>query len=153
MSDPTPRRAGRKARMAARASGPPANPAPPGQLGGHYKPLSDADLHAIYHTALRLLSDLGMGEVPDRLRDTLEQAGAMSLHNGRVSLPQSLVEEAIDRAPKTFPLHGRDPARSIEVGGASVHFGTGGAAVQTLDRQSRLYRSSTLADLHDFTRL
>ncbi|WP_420012667.1 trimethylamine methyltransferase family protein [Tateyamaria sp.] len=153
MSDPTPRRAGRKARMAARAAGPPANPAPPGQAGGRYKPLSDADLHAIYQTALRLLSDLGMGEVPDRLRRTLENAGASSKPDGRVSLPRALVEEAIDRAPETFPLHGRDPKRSIEVGGTSVHFGTGGAAVQTLDRQTRLYRASTLADLHDFTRL
>lgn len=139
--------------MAARAAGPPVNPAPPGQTGGQYRPLSDADLKNIYQTALRLLSDLGMGEVPDRLRASLERAGAASLPNGRVSIPNSLVEDAIDRAPKTFTLHGRDPSRSIDVGGDSVHFGTGGAAVQTLDRKSHLYRSSTLADLHDFTRL
>ncbi|WP_223426743.1 trimethylamine methyltransferase family protein [Tateyamaria pelophila] len=153
MSDPTPRRAGRRARMAARAAGPPSNPAPPGQIGGQYKPLSDADLHSIYRTALRLLSDLGMGEVPTRLRASLEAAGAVSMPNGRVSMPSTLVEEAIDHAPKTFTLHGRDPARSIEVGGNAVHFGTGGAAVQTLDRDSHIYRSATLADLHDFTRL
>lgn len=153
MSDPTPRRAGRRARMAARAAGPPSNPAPPGQIGGQYKPLSDADLHSIYRTALRLLSDLGMGEVPTRLRASLEAAGAVSMPNGRVSIPSTLVEEAIDHAPKTFTLHGRDPARSIEVGGNAVYFGTGGAAVQTLDRDSHIYRSATLADLHDFTRL
>lgn len=94
-----------------------------------------------------------MGEVPDRLRQTLENAGARSMPGGRVSIPAALVEEAIDQTPKTFPLHGRDPTRTIEVGGMSVHFGTGGAAVQTLDRHSRLYRPSTLADLHDFTRL
>ena len=39
-------------------------------------------------------------------------------------------------AAKTFTLHGRDEARSIEVGGDRVHFGTGGAAVQTLDLDS-----------------
>ncbi len=108
---------------------------------------------SIYQTALRLLAELGMGEVPDRLRKTLEGAGVQNLENGRIALPRSLVEDAIASTPKTFPLHGRDPNRTIEVGGDSVHFGTGGAAVQTLDRESRLYRPSTLADLHDFTRL
>jgi trimethylamine--corrinoid protein Co-methyltransferase len=56
-------------------------------------------------------------------------------------------------APKTITLHGRDPARSIEVGGDRVHFGTGGAAVQTLDLDSGDYRASTLQDLYDFARL
>lgn len=153
MSDPKPRRAGRSARKAARAAGPPMNPAPPGQAGGQYRPLAEPELHSIYDTALRLLEDLGMGDVPDRLRATLEAAGATSTPTGRITLPRSLVEDAIAAAPKTFPLHGRDPARSIEVGGTAVHFGTGGAAVQTLDRQTRLYRASTLTDLHDFTRL
>ncbi|WP_299286459.1 trimethylamine methyltransferase family protein [uncultured Tateyamaria sp.] len=153
MSDPAPRRSGRSARKAARAAGPPMNPAPPGQSGGQYTPLSEAEMGSIYQTALRLLAELGMGEVPDRLRKTLEGAGVQNLENGRIALPRSLVEDAIASTPKTFPLHGRDPNRTIEVGGDSVHFGTGGAAVQTLDRESRLYRPSTLADLHDFTRL
>ena len=43
--------------------------------------------------------------------------------------------------------------RSFEVGGQSVHFGTGGAAVQVLDLNTGLYRPSTLQDLHDFARL
>ena len=38
------------------------------------------------------------------------------------------------KASKVFTLHGqRRAARSIVVGGEAVHFGTGGAAVQTLD--------------------
>ena len=56
-------------------------------------------------------------------------------------------------AAKKFVLNGRDEGRSIEVGGDKVHFGTGGAAVQTLDLDSGRYRPSTLRDLHDFTRL
>ena len=34
-----------------------------------------------------------------------------------------------------------------------MYFGTGGAAVNTLDLDTGLYRPSTLTDLHDFTRL
>jgi trimethylamine--corrinoid protein Co-methyltransferase len=67
--------------------------------------------------------------------------------------PKSLVEEAIDQAAKRFVFHGRDPARSIEVGGDKVYFGTGGAAVQTLDIDTGRYRPSTLKDLHQFTQL
>lgn len=139
--------------MALRAAGPAANPAPPGQLGGQYRPLSDGDLNDIYDTALRLLEELGMGEVPDRLADVLIGAGAVDLGNGRISLPRPMVKEMIAKAAKEFTFHGRDPARSIAVGGRAVHFGTGGAAVQVLDMESGLYRPSTLRDLHDFTRL
>lgn len=147
------KRSGRKERMAKRAAKPLFDPCPPGQIGGAYKPLTDTELHAIFDTALRLLENLGLGEVPAKLRDDLVAAGAVWNGAGRILLPPALVKAAIDQAAKTFVLHGRDPARSIEVGGNRVHFGTGGAAVQTLDIDSQTYRPSTLADLHNFTRL
>ena len=147
------KRRGRQARLAERAAPPAFNPCPPGQIGGLYRPLSETDLQRIYDTALKLLDSLGLAEVPDRLRADLVATGALEADSGRVLLPPALVERAIDQAAKTFVLHGRDPARSIEVGGNRVYFGTGGAAVQTLDLDSRSYRPATLADLHDFTRL
>jgi trimethylamine--corrinoid protein Co-methyltransferase len=64
-----------------------------------------------------------------------------------------MVEGAIKTAAKKFMLYGRDPSRDIEVGGDRVYFGTGGAAVTTLDLETEHYRPSTLTDLHDFTRL
>ncbi|MGI9410593.1 MAG: trimethylamine methyltransferase family protein, partial [Hyphomicrobiaceae bacterium] len=129
------------------------NPAPPGQVGGQYRPLSETDIGKILETTFRLLSELGMGEVPERLSDDLCRAGAEVDARGRHVFPRSLVEDAIGSAAKKFVLHGRDEGRSIEVGGDKVHFGTGGAAVQTLDLDSGRYRPSTLRDLHDFTRL
>ncbi|EAQ24886.1 trimethylamine methyltransferase MttB [Roseovarius sp. 217] len=139
--------------MALRAAKPVIDPCPPGQIGGSYKPLTDEDIRRIYSTALDLLERLGMGEVPQRLQADLIAAGAVDNGAGRVLFPPALVERAVDQSACTFVLHGRDPARSIEVGGNRVYFGTGGAAVQTLDLDSGLYRPSTLADLHDFTRL
>ncbi len=147
------KRGGREGRLAQRAAKPAFDPCPPGQIGGMYKPLSEADLRRIYDTALDLLEKLGIGEVPKRLHNDLLAVGAVDNGRGRVLFPPELVEEAIDQAAKTFTLHGRDPKRSIEVGGNKVYFGTGGAAVQTLDMESALYRPSTLKDLHDFTRL
>ncbi len=147
------KRKGRQARLAKRAAAPAFDPCPPGQIGGAYKPLSEADLQRIYDTALQLLENLGLGEMPARLHADLLAVGAVDSGAGRILFPPTLVEQAIDQAAKTFVLHGRDDDRSITVGGARVYFGTGGAAVQTLDLDSRNYRPSTLADLHDFTRL
>ncbi|KAB7613340.1 trimethylamine methyltransferase [Amylibacter sp. SFDW26] len=146
------RSGGRKDRLALRAAPPTTNPCPPGQVGGFYKPLNTTELKAIYNMALKLLCDLGIGETPQRLIDLFIKAGATA-KDDRVYFPKGLVEEAIDKAAKTFPLHGRDPNRTIEVGGDRVHFGTGGAAVQTLDLNTHDYRPSTLQDLYDFTRL
>ena len=148
-----PRRSGRVERIAKRRAKPAFDPCAPGQPGGAYRPLTEADLNAIYDTALRLLADLGLGSVPERLRRDLLTAGAQDGDQGRIRLPPRLVQQAVDHAARTFTLHGRDPARSIEVGGNRVYFGTGGAAVQTLDLETRRYRPATLADLHDFTRL
>jgi len=80
-------------------------------------------------------------------------AGAIEGDRARLRFPREMVEHAISVAAKTFVLHGRDESRSIEVGGDKVYFGTGGAAVQTLDLETGLYRPSTLVDLHNFTRL
>ncbi|MGH1576004.1 trimethylamine methyltransferase family protein [Planktotalea sp.] len=153
MTNTSKRAGGRRARIAQRAAPPKVNPAPAGQIGGQYRPLSETDLQSIYATALKLLAELGMGEVPTRLWEDLLNAGASDLGNGRIGLPRALVEDCIAKAAQTFTLHGRDPDRSIEVGGDKVYFGTGGAAVNTLDLHSGLYRPSTLADLHNFTRL
>ena len=154
MTDPnTSKRSGRKARLKAAAAPPKVNPAPAGARGGYYKPLSEGELQQIYATALRLLAELGMGDVPPRLWDDLMGAGATDLGQGRIGLPQDLVERCISTAAKEFTLYGRDPARDIHVGGDRVYFGTGGAAVTTLDMDKATYRPSTLTDLHDFTRL
>lgn len=147
------RRTGRRERTALRAAGPTLDPCPPGQIGGNYKPLTEDEIRRVFDTALDLLEKLGMGEVPHRLREDLLAAGATDNGAGRILFPPALVETAVEQAAKTFVLHGRDPNRSIEVGGNRVHFGTGGAAVQTLDMTSGLYRPATLVDLHDFTRL
>ncbi|WP_282118892.1 trimethylamine methyltransferase family protein [Ruegeria atlantica] len=153
MSSEGSKRSGRKARHAQRAAKPVVDPCPPGQKGGAYKPLSQREIEQIYDTALQLLERLGMGNVPDKLAADLKAAGAQAGQQDRLLFPREMVQRAIDTAPKSFVLHGRDENRSIEVGGDRVYFGTGGAAVQTLDIDSGLYRPSTLADLHDFTRL
>ncbi len=156
MSEPRRRRKGsmsREALKAKRARPPAVNPAPPGAVGGQYKPLSPAQVVAITDTAYRMLAELGMGDAPPKLVEQAVRCGATVNDMGRLCFSRAMVEGIIDQSCKRFTLHGRDDAHSFAVGGDRVYFGTGGAAVQTLDLDTRTYRSSTLADLYDFTRL
>ena len=154
IQSPRRRRGGsRAAKLETRRKPPAINPAPPGAVGGRYRPLNDAQVRQIYDTSLRMLAELGMGEAPPPLLEQALERGATQNQLGRLCFSRDLVEDIIDGACKSFVLHGRDDRHSFEVGGERVYFGTGGAAVQTLDLDSHVYRPSTLADLQDFTRL
>ena len=157
MNQPRKRRRrgkGSREAMLARRSKPPAvNPAPAGPVGGQYRPLSETQVRQIYATSIRMLAELGMGEAPPALVDRACQRGATVNDLGRLCFSQAMVEDIIDGACKSFVFHGRDQDYSFEVGGDRVYFGTGGAAVQTLDLDSHVYRPSNLGDLADFTRL
>ncbi len=144
---------GRKAKLAERSKPPAVNPAPPGPVGGQYRPLTEDQLERIHDTALRMLAELGMGDAPPALTERALEHGATINDLGRLCFSRGMVEDIIDGACWSFVLHGRDDRYSFEVGGDRVYFGTGGAAVQTLDLDTHLYRPSTLADLSDFTRL
>ncbi len=143
----------REAMHAKRALAPEINPAPPGPVGGQYKPLSENDMQQIYDNALRILSEIGMGEVPDALREKALECGANVNEAGRLCYPKSMVEDIIAGACREFVFYGRDSKHDFEVGGKTVHYGTGGAAVQTLDLDTHTYRAATLNDLADFSRL
>ena len=156
MSENRRRRKGISSRdaMLARRSKPPAlNPAPAGPVGGQYRPLTDPQLQQIHDTSLRMLAELGMGDAPQALTDQAINCGATINELGRLCFPRSMVEDIIAGACKSFVFHGRDDKHTFEVGGDRVYFGTGGAAVLTLDLDRHLYRPSTLVDLADFTRV
>lgn len=152
---PARRRAGGRAARKAMRADPSARPVPtaPGQIGGAYKPLSDTDVTRVADAAFDVLEHIGMGETPQSLIDLAVARGAILDEHGRVRFPRAFVEDVIDGAARDFVLHGRDPKHDIEVTGTKVHYGTGGAAVRTLDFDTGIYRPSTLNDLYDFARL
>ena len=138
---------------AKRALPPKIDPCPVGAVGGQYKPLTEVQIQQIYQSSLRILSELGIGDAPDALLEQALKCGATQNDKGRLCFSNALVEEVIDGACKNFTYYGRDTKHDFEVGGDRVYFGTGGAAVQTLDIDTHVYRPSTLKDLYDFTRL
>ena len=147
------RQSARAAKQAQRAKAPEINPCPPGQSGGQYKPLSDSQVKTIYNESLRILEQIGMTDVPKVLEKQALAHGAKINSQNRLCFPATMVESIISSACKEFTFYGRESKHDIVVGGDKVYFGTGGAAVQTLDIDTEEYRPSTLADLYDFTRL
>ena len=59
---------------------------------------------------------LGLVRCRAALRDLFVQQGAR-FEAGRIHIPRRLIAQAIASAPKTITMHGRDAARSIQVGG------------------------------------
>ena len=80
---------GRAARKAARSDeAEQINPCPPGQIGGQYKPLTDSDIERIYQTALKILDEIGMADVPDVLMEKAMAKGASINALDRLSFSQ-----------------------------------------------------------------
>ena len=139
MTTYTNRAGGRKARHLLRSSKSTSfNPAPPGISGGTYKPLSERDCDKVMGAAPDLAGGCGHGRDSGKAGRSFLETGAERTTKGRLVF-SALVEDTIAKAAQRFVFHGRDPDRSIEVGSDSVHFGTGGAAVQTLDLNSGDY--------------
>ena len=150
----TRRAGGRRARVAMRQdTRARQHPSPPGQIGGRYRPLKASDVETIHKTALRILDEIGMAEVPNVVIEQALARGARLSDEGRLCFPPALVEDVIAGAARRVVLHGREPAQDFEVGGEAVHYGTGGAAVRTQDPETGHYRPSTLRDVYDFARL
>jgi trimethylamine--corrinoid protein Co-methyltransferase len=125
----------------------------PGVLGGMYRPLSDRDLQLIHATVLDVLEKIGMGDPPAEVRTLALSKGCCLNERGRLCFPRALVEDVIAKAGRNFTLHARDPAWSLDLRDARVHFGASGVAVLVSDLDTGRYRPSTMVDLYDFARL
>ena len=80
--------------------------------------LSEAGVEAIHEASIEILEDIGIKINHDGALDVFEEHGAsVDRDDNVVTISRDLVEESIDRAPTAFTLHGRDPDKSIAVGG------------------------------------
>ncbi len=123
-----------------------------GSVGGQYRPLTEDDVERIHEASLAVLERTGV-EVEHREALDLFTAAGARVEGNRVRLPRSLVEDAIDRAPSTVVLAGRNPDQDLILEDARVHIGTGGAALQVLDLDTGEIRKALLKDVGDMARI
>lgn len=149
------RRGARAARIAERQAPLPRadRPVRPGLAGGHYKPLTDAEIQRVHQAALEVLETIGLAQAIPSCVELVTKAGGRLDEQGRLLFPRTLVEDMLAIAARNFVLHGADPLHDMALSGSKVHYGTAGAAVHIVDCETREYRESKLTDLYDIARL
>ena len=154
VEDLSRRRGGREARRAIRGRPIAMEDAAvkPGMMGGHYKPLADADMARIHRSALELLETVGMAKPIASCQEAMEARGCF-MQGERLCIPHGLVEDILSqlRPPIRAPRP-RSPLRH-EPWGNRAYFGTAGAAVHIVEPETRSYRESLLVDLYDAARI
>jgi len=125
----------------------------PGMTGGRFAPLLRPEMERIHGAVLEVLEDIGLADPTPSMIELVTAAGGRMDDEGRLHYPGALVEDVIARAPRSFVLHGQDPAHDMEIGGRRVYTGTAGAAPLILDFETGSHRPTTTADLYDIARL
>jgi trimethylamine--corrinoid protein Co-methyltransferase len=122
--------------------------------GGQYRPLTDKGIRKIHESSLILLSEIGV-EVHSRLGfETFQKHGAVCDPLKRlVKLSRSMVEDAIDKAPKKVVLCGREEKHDLYCEGKNVYLGTGGTVLNVIDLETDQKRPTLLKDVRDIARL
>ncbi|NKC16348.1 MAG: methyltransferase [Gammaproteobacteria bacterium] len=128
-------------------------PVQPGQLGGRYQPLTNANVERVHETALTVLETVGLANSIPSCAALVQSAGGGISKEGRLLFPRKLVQEALRRANRNTVLHGRVAEHDLQLAGTRLYFGTAGAAVHVAEAGDKEYRESTLADIYDAARL
>ncbi len=144
---------GKRSRRRRVAPARPADKGLGGLTGGRLQPLQPDDLAKIDRAARSILVDVGMDQAPATVAELVTGAGGCMDADGRLHFSPDLIESALRGMARDFTLCGRDPVHDMQLGGARVHVGSGGAAPLILDLDSGRYRESVLRDLYDAARL
>ena len=111
---------------------------------GHGPSLGPAEVEAVHAAALALLAGTGVAILDEEARDVFAAHGARV--DGRlVFLHEALVEAALEAAPASFTLAGRNQARDLRFGGGELVIGSATGPAHVLDGDVR--REGTLDDL------
>ncbi|MDG2480100.1 MAG: trimethylamine methyltransferase family protein [Alphaproteobacteria bacterium] len=86
-------------------------------------PVSQDELEFIQGRSLKVLEEIGIEFLHDRALDILAAGGAdVNRDTKRVHFDRGLVTEAVGKAPAEYPLHARNPERTIMIGGNRIAF-------------------------------
>jgi trimethylamine--corrinoid protein Co-methyltransferase len=126
-----------------------------GLTGGMLNFLPNADLERIHFSSLSLLEDHGLFSESDMVLDLFAKGGAAVDRQARmIRLPRSLVEAALQSAPKSFVFYGREPRYDLNLRPGRSFFGMGGTSEPLYwDYELGRSRPPTKADMVACTRV
>jgi len=123
--------------------------------GGQLSLLTRMDLRKIHDSSLRILKEIGLKSSSKAIALFFSKMGAeVNLDSGLIRIPESIVNEALRKAPDSVTIYGRDPRRAIVLEGKRVYFGLGGTPTPyILDFRTGNWRRPTKKDMIEATRL
>lgn len=120
-----------------------------GVTGGRFQPLEAKDIDQIHEAVLDLLETLGLSQAPRCMIDIVTANGGTFTDNERLLFPRELVSTALAGIRRDVTLWSRREGYHLDISGARVHVGTGGAAPRIVDIDTHKYRETTIRDLYD----
>ena len=121
-----------------------------------FEVLSQDEVGRIHAASMAILAEVGIKVDYGQARALFRAAGAEVDDAGQVvRLPESLVRWAVDQAPKSFALHGMDPAFRLAIGGeqAAPVFAGLGTPTRIIDMDTGAPRPVTAADMVEHIQL
>ncbi|HLF21015.1 MAG TPA: trimethylamine methyltransferase family protein [Aestuariivirga sp.] len=121
-----------------------------------YRPLeilNQEQMETLHRTSMRILSELGIRVMGDRVLSLFEAAGAIVDRGEKtIRIDESIVMTALKTAPSSFTLTGRNPAKQLEIGGNALVFGLVAGPPNVHDRIGGR-RQGNYEDYRNFIRL
>ncbi len=116
--------------------------------------LTESELAEIQRSTLELLEHTGVWVEDDEALSILVDGGCRADRKTHiVKFPGYLVEAAIESAPRTFRLCGRDESKDVVLGGNLVHFMNFGIGINLNDINTGEHRPSVKSDVADAARM
>ena len=116
--------------------------------------LSDDERTQVHQRTLKILANTGVRVDTAQGRKFLYEAGAeVDGNTNVVCFPPTLVEKALQLAPKDFSLGARRPGWDLPMNAGNCVLLADGEAVSVIDRKTREHRPSRFKDWLEVTRL
>ncbi|MDG5775293.1 trimethylamine methyltransferase family protein [Haloarculaceae archaeon H-GB1-1] len=115
--------------------------------------MTEEGVEAIHDVSIQIMEDIGIKVAHEEARDILAEAGAtVDEENEIVRIPESLVDDALEKPPSSFTLHSRNPDRNTGVGDGDTTLTSTYGAPNVL-RYGEGRRASTIADYEDLAKI
>ena len=113
--------------------------------------LTPEEVRRIHATSMRVLDTVGIEMAHDEALDVFRAHG-VRIDGGRVYLTEDQVMASLANVPKSFTLHARNAARSVDIGGGSAVCAPGYGPPFIVDTELGK-RSPSLQDYIDLTKI
>lgn len=108
---------------------------------------------AIHTAALDILGNIGFTMEHPGVCEMLEAAGCSVTNNGRMTMPEYLVNDALRSAPRKFTLYDQLGNPTMPLVDHTFYYGTGSDTIFTIDPETGERRRTRLEDTGNFARL